>query len=95
MTEERRRQDEAMQLASKALTKIEMHENACEHKYVELINRFEGVEKSINRLFDRFWLSAIGVICILLTVSAYLYIESATINMEFMKQMVSQKHNTP
>lgn len=77
----------ALQIATEALAKIEAHEAACERKYDNLTTttskRLDVIQTGIDKLFDRFWLMALGVIAVLLGVSGYLYVESSRVNREF------------
>ena len=85
--------NEALRIANEALTRVGMLEKANVDKFDQLMMQLTELKVSLGKLFDRFWITAIGVIAILLAVSAYLYIESATINKEFMKQMINNKHS--
>lgn len=89
--------NEALRVANEALTRVEIWEKANErqlqHIVVQLSDLRIEMKASLGKLFDRFWMAAVGVICMLLAVSAYLYVESAKINKEFMTQMINQTKN--
>ena len=91
MTEERRRNED--RLLGETIVRLEAHETADSLMFQQINAHMATIETSIGKLFNRFWVAAIGVILMLLSVSSYLYVESAKINKEFMKQMVSQKYN--
>lgn len=49
-----------------ARARIDSHEAECARRYGELTTALGAVNRSIDSLFDRFWLAAIGVIAVLL-----------------------------
>ena len=89
--------NEALRIANEALTRVEILDKANDAKFVQLMSQFSEfrteMKTSLGKLFDRLWIIAGSVIGILLLVSGYLYIESATINKELMKQIISQTMN--
>ena len=87
---------EAYRMANEAITRIMLLEKANDDKFAQLLKQIGELKSSLNKLFDRFWMAAVGVIAILLAVSGYLYIESSRINKEFMAQVIhATKSGTP
>ena len=85
---------EAIRIANEAITRIVFLEKANDDKFAQLLRQLSELKASLDKLFDRFWIAAVGVIAILLAISGYLYIESAKINKEFMAQVVDSVKKT-
>ena len=85
MTEERRRHED--RLLGETIVRLEAHESADSLMFQQINSHMGKIETSIDNLFSRFWMAAIGVIMMLLGVSSYLYTEGSKINKEFMLEL--------
>lgn len=85
MTEERRRHED--RLLGETIVRLEAHEAADALMFKQINGHMLKIESSLNKLFDRFWVAALGLIAILLAISGYLYIESNKINKDFMLEL--------
>lgn len=84
MEECRRHED---RLLGETIVRLDAHETADALMFKQISGQLAEMKVSLSKLFDRFWLAAIGVIALLLAISSYLYIESAKINKEFLMQI--------
>ena len=80
-----RRNDDV--LLRETIVRLEAHETADALMFKQINTHMEKIEVSINRLFNRFWVAAISVIVVLLSISSFLYVESNKTNKEFMLEM--------
>ena len=71
MTEERRRHED--RLLGETIVRLEAHETADSLMFKQINAHMAAIETSIGKLFNRFWVAAIGVILTLMAVSSYLY----------------------
>ena len=92
MTEERRRHED--RLLGETIVRLEAHETADSLMFKQINTHMAAIETSIGKLFNRFWVAAIGVILTLMAVSSYLYVESAKINKEFMRDLAQMVQAT-
>ena len=92
MTEERRRHED--RLLGETIVRLEAHETADSLMFKQINAHMAAIETSIGKLFNRFWVAAIGVILMLMAVSSYLYVESAKINKEFMRDLAQMVQAT-
>lgn len=61
----------ALEMAGKALTKIEEHEKHSLVQHEQIIGAIGKLSASIDKLFDRFWIAAVAVIAILMAMVAF------------------------
>lgn len=55
-----------------ARARISSHETECARRYGEITGALGGINESIDKLFDRFWLAALGLIGFLLSLCGFL-----------------------
>lgn len=55
-----------------ARTKINLHEKECSRRYLEVAAALGAISGSISKLYDRFWLAAVGLIAVLISLCGVL-----------------------
>lgn len=61
----------AIEMASRALTKIEEHEKSSLVQHGQILGAIDALRSGVDKLFDRFWIASIAVIGLLLAIIGF------------------------
>lgn len=63
----------ARDLSNRAIALIDTHERVCTERQIHIIDNLHDLKRGVEGLYRRFWVAAIGIIMLLLTICGTLF----------------------